>query len=310
MALKHAFSSAAAASADATKIDGPKWNADHVVDSGGMTMDTATGTPATPAAGQMKLFSREVGGRNMPAFVGASGLSSSLQPHVGRNRILAWSPNGVASGISVFGGNSTVGSPSGRSINGLSLFTSMRRAGYATAATANSNASARGGGLNYVMSNVAKVGGFHNIWRFGVQTYHAEARMFVGLGAGNSSYGAISPSSISNSSFIGVGFDAGDTSWSVYHADSVGTPTKIPLGAGFPCNTNETDVYDFAVFVAPGSLEIKYTMTRLNDETSISGTITTEVPNQTLQPHLSVTNGASATVCALDLMSMYIETDY
>lgn len=290
------------------KIGRKEWNEGHVVDTGGMKFELASSAPAAPDAGSMMMYARSIGGRAMPAIVGPSGVTSALQPHIGRNRFLAWLPAGIAGTVNIIGGAAATSSATGRPIQQNSLFTSMRRVGYVTAASANANNNVRAHGPIWFLGAAPRLGGFHMMWRFGTATYAADGRVFIGLGANNSSYGPMSPSSMLN--IIGIGYDPGDTSWSIYHNDGVGVPVKVPLGAGFPCNTESADVFDLSMFAAPGSASVLYTVTRLNDDTAVSGVLSADLPNVLLQPHLNVTNGASGAVVAVDLMSMYIETDY
>ena len=49
-------------------------------------------TPSAPAANGLNLFSRSIGGRIMPVFMGPSGLDATLQPSIGRNKIAMWIP--------------------------------------------------------------------------------------------------------------------------------------------------------------------------------------------------------------------------
>jgi len=78
---------------------------------GGVTdpLDLTVTNPAAPAAGTVRLFRREVAGRQMPAFIGPSGLDSALQPFLARNKIGYWNPQGKlnrrAGGFRLYGAN-------------------------------------------------------------------------------------------------------------------------------------------------------------------------------------------------------------
>jgi len=110
---------------------------------------------------------------------------------------------------------------------------------------------------------------------------------------------------------IGIGFDQGDTVWSIYSNDGAGTATKTPTT--FACNTLSTDVIELVLYAPPGSVECNYLVTRLNDgaifPTTGPAKITTDLPAVALNVHMNITNGAGAGVVGVDLMSMYLETD-
>jgi hypothetical protein len=50
-------------------------------------LELTTSNPDAPPAGNVRVFGRNVGGRMMLAFKGPSGLDSSLQPMLSRNKI-------------------------------------------------------------------------------------------------------------------------------------------------------------------------------------------------------------------------------
>lgn len=316
MATKHAITSAAPASADPGKIDGPKWNeTDHIVDTGGMTMEAATATPATPAAGKMVLFARSVGGRALPAVVGSQGPSTSLQPYIARNKIGYWSAmgdnNSAPTNVGLLapaGGTSTLTT---RGTSTANAFTMARRLGYVSAGTAGASCGVRSTIAQFARGTSAGVGGFTNVWRFGVSDAAtvADARLFCGLIGSVNVIGNVNPSTLTN--IIGLGADSGDANLSIMHNDATGSAVKVALGANFPANTSSTDLYELALYCAPGSSEIGWLVTRLNTGDTAGGAISTEMPAQTalLAPQLWRNNGTTALAVAVDFVSMYIETD-
>jgi hypothetical protein len=190
--------------------------------------------------------------------------------------------------------------------------TSMKRLGYVSAATAGASCGARLGALQFWRGNGSGLGGFTLIARFGISDALAvaNARMFVGLRAATVVIGNVQPNTLLN--IIGVGCLAGETNLSIYHNDGSGTATAINLGANFPTNTLSTDAYELALFCAPNGSEVSYAVRRLNTAFEASGTITTDIPanTQLLAPQLWRNNGGTTLAVGLDMMSVYIETDY
>jgi hypothetical protein len=317
MALKHAFTSAAGASGDATQVDGPKWNDGHVFDSDGADFPTRTTPPSTPASGKATLYARKIGGRGMLGGVGESGVASAFQPFFARNKIsmLTYAGNsGLAAAIQSFGMAvpSTFGSSTARNVASTNLLKSMRRNGYVSAATTDSRCGFYGL-PQYLRGSMAQVGGFHAVFRFGCSDAAtvAQARTIVGMTSTSSDITS-QPSVATNCVFMGT--TGGDANFAIYHNDGSGTCTKIDLGSDFPDHTLSEDVYEFALFCAPNGSQIEYEVTRLNrpDIVPATGVITSNLPVNTtlLLPQVHRTNGSTALAVGIDIVGFYIETDY
>lgn len=306
MSLKHTKVSAISDDGNTTFVQPSDWNADHVVDGDGLNMVTDADTPATPAAGKVVLWAHS-GGRKGPAWIDEHGQVFDVQESLAYRKLTSYYSPGNGISNAAFGGTFTSSSTTSRSvIVNSNLFAKQRRAGYVTATTANANTSFRGPGSLCVAVGT----GFLNTWRVGVSAYHAEMRAFVGLGAANSSYGSTSPGAQLN--VIVFGFDPADTEWSLFHNDGSGTPTKVTLGASFPCNTNSVDVMEFTLYNPNGSGNVYAYACNLTSGATWSATISTDLPSSTsiaMQLHLSVVNGASATAVALDFMHTYLATE-
>lgn len=273
------------------------WNDDHAIDD----------TLSAPATGKLSLMTRSLG-RKVLASVDENSYVTELQQSFAHSRVYMWTAPGNGAAMAAIGGTGTFGGQTTRSPTFTNYFTSQRRCGFMTAATLNANNSARGFNPVAFASTTAKMGGFYNVWRVGVQTYHAEARMFVGMGPGNSSYGAQSPGP--QADVIWFGFAPGDTNWAIFHNDGTGTATKIDLGTSFPCNTNSVDVMEFTIASLPGSGTFTTVARNLTTGAIDLRSLTTDIPvGILLQPHLNVTTGASAVAVGLDFMQMYLATD-
>jgi hypothetical protein len=277
----------------------------------------AVSIPAAPAAGLLKLFARDVGGRILPATIGPSGLDSPLQPHLALNK-LAWAaPIGNSTTVSTFGLTvARTGTASAKNWASTNLYTYMRGIEYlVTTAAATAVAAFRGGSQHFTVGGPsAALGGFHYICRWAPATGVTVAthRAFAGLIA------AVSvPTDIENSTrtnVVGMGWDAADTNIQIMHNDGSGACTKIDLGASFPVPTTDRDnVYELALFSPPGTTQsVKYRVRNLKTGAEATGTITTNLPPTTtaLNPYGICSVGGTSSVVGITLFSLYIETDY
>ncbi|MBD3762444.1 hypothetical protein [Rhizorhabdus sp.] len=283
-------------------------------------VDGAVDLPGTdalaPSAGNVRLFRREVSGRQMPAFIGPSGLDSALQPFLARNKVGRWSfaGNSTAVGVDGLGNPLGVGTIKTRNVAATNLFTRMKRLGYVSAATAGSLASFRHNALQYSLGDGAGLGGFHMIVRFGFSDVVSDMRAFIGM---RNSIGAptdVEPSTLTQC--IGVGKAGADTNLCIFYGGTA-AQTPIPLGANFPANTANVDLYELALFSPPSIAEtVHWQVTRLNTGHVASGTLTggaAVLPSATtlLVAHQSyVSNNATAAAVGIDLCSLYIEVDF
>ena len=295
-----------------------------VVQNSGVTITDAgevrlpyVATPAAPPADTVALFGRRVAGRMLPAFAGPSGLQSSLQALIARNKVGIWIPPGNATTVpGVFGiaAMTATGTATARNVATTNLFTRLRRLGYVSAGTAGSLAGIRQPALQYTTGDGAGLGGFFMVIRFGVAAFTSDMRMFVGLRATTAAPSNSEPSVFTNS--VGVGCGAADSNLSIFYGGT-SAQTPIGLGANFPAKTANTDVYELALFAPPGATgTIHYEVTRLNTGDVATGTLSggaAVLPDSTvlLTALMAwVSNNATATAVGLDVASFYIETDY
>jgi hypothetical protein len=315
MSLLHDKVSAAAASSDPAKVGGPDWNKDHVFDAGGINGVTSASDPTTPAAGKIAIYGKALAGGALPAFAGPTNAPSPLQPFLGGSRVGMWSSVGNQNlSPTNFGlaAPAAVGTISTRSVATTNLYTSTRRSGALSAATAGSSSGFRLDRLQFWRGNAAGLGGFRLVARFGVgdPAAVADARSFVGMVATTAALGNADPST--NLNIIGVGNDSGEANLSIMVNDGTGTATKIPLGANFPANTQVTDLYEFTLFAAPNDTKVGYLLRRLNTGDTVSGSIESDLPAnmQLLAFQHWRNNGTTALAVMADLVSLYVETDY
>lgn len=210
--------------------------ADVEIEGGQLRLPLIT-TPAAPAADGLKLFGRKVGGRMMPAFMGPSGLDSSIQPTFARNKMGIFLPAGNGGADTQLGiVISATGTATTENVATTNLFNYMRRRSWrVTTASTTAVAGIRGGALQWTLGGTAAaLGGFHLVWRWGPATGVATAthRAFTGMRNTTATPTDVNPSAQTN--LFGMGYDSADTNIQFMHNDGTGTATKIDLGAGFP----------------------------------------------------------------------------
>ena len=285
------------------------------------------GGAGAPPEGFVRLFNRKIADRNMVAMMGPSGLDAALQPLLARNKVGLWMPPGNATtvpGVLGFTAFTATGfTATARNVATTRMFTRMRRLGYVTVATAGTVGIARVAVAQITMgaddpTAGMPIGGFLKIIRFGISdaALIADARMFIGISNATGTQTNVEPSTLTNS--IGVGHGAADTNLKLYWGGSA-AQTPIDLGANFPVNTQNVDVYELALFAAPGAANngaVGVQVTRLTTgdtfATSLAGTPGTQLPaSNTLLSYSRNwrSNNASAIAAGIDIFGDYIETD-
>ena len=306
-----------------TKIDGIQAGATtNDTDANLRTRSTHTGnetyltwnessTPSVPALG-VTTYSKDVGGREMFAQIGKSGVDYSFQPFLGRNKVILFQANGNSTTSTVFGavGPTGQGAATTRNVATTNFLTWTRRLGYVSATTGNSSAGLRSTVAQFGLGPAAGCGGFHFVARFAISdaALVAGARLFAGMTSSTAVLGNADPSTFTN--IIGVGLDAADTTLQIMHNDAAGTATKINLGASFPESTN-TDLYEFVLYCGSGATSVYYQVINLTTNAIAAGQITTNLPavNTLLTWQLWRHNVATGLAVGLDVASVYLETD-
>lgn len=284
---------------------------------GGQLRLPAIATPTAPAADGLKLFGRKMGGRMMPAFMGPSGLDSSLQPTFARNKMGLFMPAGNGGADSQIGFVVTAaGTATAENVATTNLHNYMRRRSWLiTTASTTAVAGLRGGALQWTLGGTAAgLGGFQLVWRWGPATGVATGthRAFVGMRNSTAAPTDVNPSTQTN--ICGMGYDSADTNIQFMYNDGSGTATKVDLGAGFPKpNTDRTAVYEIAMFSPPGTTQsLAYEVTNLVTGAVATGTVTTDIPSTStlLNPYGYMSVGGTSSVIGFATMGLYIESDY
>ncbi|MBX9754541.1 MAG: hypothetical protein K2X80_07275 [Pseudomonadaceae bacterium] len=307
MGIKHNYT-ATGTNDGAKQVSVDRWNAEHTIDS---ELILPMVSPSAPAADKVAIYGKEIASRAMLCQMGPSGLDTTLQAHLGGNKIALWMPPGGSTTVpGVFGmaALTATGTATLRAIATTNLLTRMTRLAYVSAATAASLAGAREAVAKYTTGAGSGLGGFFARYRFAITDAAAVsgARAFIGLQANTGAPTNVEPSTLVNS--LGVCRLSTSSNLWIYGAGaSAGTP--VDLGVNFPAN-NPNAAYELALF-SPSAGGGYWQVTRLDTGDVASGTFSV-VPLGTvlLCNQLWCTNNATALACALDICGIYIETDY
>ncbi|MGL4396604.1 MAG: hypothetical protein ACRCS9_08710 [Hyphomicrobium sp.] len=271
-----------------------------------------TGTPSTPPTDTIKPFNI-LRGRRHPAVLRSAGRSSILQASMFDKKVGYWSAAGNATTLPLAFGvpaPAGTGTATARSWASTNLFTSMRRLGMVSAATAGSLAGSRTGAAQFWRGNAAGLGGFFLNMRAGCSDAAtvAGARGFYGMSASTGAPTNVEPNTLNNS----VGFAQISTSSNLQVITRDGTTAQtIDLGVNFPANTLSVDMYDMTLFCEPNASEIFYRVERMNTGHVAEGTLTTNLPVAATGMGITLwrCNNATALACAFDYSHVYVETE-
>ena len=280
---------------------------------GGDLVITENTTPTTPSNGTLKVAVQSIGGREMLTGLGASGRAFNLQPHTGRSKYGIWMINGgsitlTAEGI---GAANATGNVTARTPTLTGLASSLRRVGFVTNTTANAPAGWRLGALWFWRGDDTNRGGFHYITRFipSNATTTLSGRYFVGLNGATTGTAATEPSNWVN--IIGMGCNSGSANFSIMHNDGSGAATTIDLGSNFSAVSSSIDVYELALYCPPSGSTVDWRVENFTKNATITGSISTNLPASTQGLNIiGYTETGGAVAVALDLISMYIETEF
>lgn len=278
--------------------------------SGSLQMAAVASEPSAPAAGNMKVYAKDIAGRMILKTVGPSGLDTPYQPGLFANNIAMILPSTGAT-ISTWGmPNTTVGTATTPTIANTSFKTAMRRILVTSATTANAASELRSAQMLVWRGNGAGLGGFFYASRFSVNSTTSNQRLFSGLiNSTAATSTSVAPSAIVN--MIGVGWDSADGNLQMMSNDASGIATKVNLGASFPTNTT-TAVYELIMYAPPNGSSVGYRVVRLDTGSTTSGTISADIPasNLMLSHHQYMNNGGTAAAVALEVNRVYVESDY
>lgn len=292
---------------------GTGWDIGIDIQSGGMQL-AAQSDPGATAAGNLKIYAKDIAGRIMPKWVGPAGVDTPFQAGLGFNRVSMIMPAGgttLTTFVSGFGttftNTGTAANPTPASTN---LLTSVRRATFSTGTTAGTVASHRQSVLQVWRGNTAGRGGYFFTIRFGTSTLASGNRAFVGLSSSTAAPTNIDPLATGTGiDRVGVALNANTGNWSFVNNVSGTAPTVTALGANFPINT--TDLYELILYSPPNGSAISYRFQNLSTGNQTTGSVSSNIPAATtfMAPQFWITNNATAGAAIIDFSGWYLESD-
>lgn len=283
----------------------------------GLFAEYTTTSPAAPANGVLT-FARNRAGQRRLAYRNPVGRPKSVQTLLGTNKTRFYLPVGNGTTVGTIGFNiSTGGTVTARTAAITNNYTMLSRLGFvAASAAANQVFGARNSSLLFSRSNsdagTPGNSGFELIVRYGWAVADGNlGRIAVGMFASGSAISlATDPVNLTNCVFIGA--DDGDQYLSIYCNDGSGTCTKTSLGTSFPAKTAALDAYEVRIFCAPDGDRFYWSCENLFTGAIAEGSLTTDIPAATtlLTFQIQGCTGTSTQALALDIISVYMETDY
>ncbi len=274
-------------------------------------------SPAAPAANNLNLCALDVAGREMLAVRAPFGVIAVAQPLLARNRVGLWAPPGNSTtlpGSFAFAAPTALGTATARNIATTSLATRLKRLGYVSSSTAGNFAGHYATVAQHTIGDGSGIGGYLYVLRFVVSDAAtvSGARMFAGLRNSTSAPTNVEPNTLTNA--IGVAQLSTSSNLHIVYGGSA-AQAAIDLGSNFPANTLSADAYELALYAPPNSQVVNYRVERLNTGQIVNGTLSgavgTVIPAATTLLAHAVwrCNNATALAAAIDIASVYIETD-
>ena len=303
-----------------SEVGSDEWNAPHTIDTGGLTFPANSSTPSTPAD-TITVFCRENANRTFPAYVNPTGVASSFQSLLARNKIACWNAGGssaTAPGIFGFPALSASGTATQIVPSSTSLASRMRRLGYPSAATAGSISGARQTQVhNSCGSGTQDGSGFYVVQRW-VESDPAPVsgkRSFLGFTSSVAVPTNVEPSTLTNA--IGIAQLSTDSTQWYWIQGGTTAQTAVAMGTGLGApGGNSTTAWELSIY-SPSTVANTYylQMTNLTTGATLQTTMTgdvTQVPQSSTMlawRHWGC-NNTTAAVTSMDISTIYIESEY
>jgi hypothetical protein len=280
--------------------------------------------PVAPTSGNLKIYSKNVGGKMLPKMVGPSGVDTALQTALFTNRVIIFQPQtgttGTGGGLGpVWISNGTVSHPT-PATTAPALSNQMKRTRYANViTTTNQQLGPRFNAASEQMfwrGNAAGLGGFFFYTRFIVELWPAATvRIFAGLTSSASGSVCISDTVLNNT--CGLWHDTTDPATGAgafnFVTRDATTTTKQAITLANAITAGNS--YDFTMFCAPNGSTISWRLVDLVNNVTYSNSTSTTLPQNTafMQPQVQMSNGTAnvtATTVAIGICSIYVESDF
>ena len=287
--------------------------------SGGQSY-TSGSPPQEANLGQL-WFNRKAGKTNLN-FQGTYGADSTVQPHMGQDRVVIYQGNTNSNTITTIGqaAPQVTGTYTATPIATTNFSSSLRRTDIVTGATAGQSAGIWGAALAYWRGNATGLGGWYQQTRFIVAataafTTNRNTRLFCGMSGSTTLPTNVIPSTMAQS--YGICVDGGGTNFSstnyCFLATTGTAPTKVDTGIPMAVG----DVIDCRTYCPPSGTSIYFSCQKLNPtgsailaEWELSSTMPNFPANTTLFNNYLYIQTATSSTVRMALMQYYLETDY
>ena len=258
--------------------------------------------------GMLQIYSKVIGGRAMPKWIGSSGVDTPFQPFLGMNSIKICQV-GTATALAFFGTTCTItGTATAQAVVGDGTVKGKMRYSVIPTTTTAANAA----GVFCPQSEAHGAGGYYFVTRFAMGVVGVTQRIFVGMMSGttlvaNTEFKTTTTATVGLCTTLAT--SAGN--WFLCAADGTTAMTAIDLGAtNFAVSS--TSVVELVLFCPPNSTAIQYRVTNMVTGVSVSGTYTGNCPPVTtlLAPQINTNNNATAAACSIAVNKWYLESDY
>jgi hypothetical protein len=276
----------------------------------GLIVGASASRPAAPSGGLIKYYTETMAGKATARIIGPQGIDTALQSALWDMAFVLWCPSANASGTTLGSSVSQGGTFAAVMPTTTNRYTASRRSTYSSVATTtNQTIGVTGADAMFFRGTAGAQGGFFFFCRFGIESWVAGDRVFVGFtatGAGSVMNGV--PSSMSN--ILGFLVDDGESTLSFGHNDGSGTATKDAITGATAVASQGYDAY---IFCKPNDTTIYYRLDNVNTgATLIDGSTTTDLPGATgmMRAVATVGNGtnAAANDAKIGLAKIYLET--
>lgn len=319
MTLKHSVT-ATGTNDGAKQVSVTAWNADHVVDTGGILMQSASADPAAPAAGNLIHYARQLAGRSVPHWMPPSGAEAAVQAALFGNNVILYMPNtGTTVGLNLgapWVATGTISHPT-PALTAPAIANQQRRTRFANVVTTTNQVlgvtAMAAGTQMFWRGNAAGLGGFFFFSRFIVELWPAATvRLFVGLSDQTT---AVVASDTFAGNLCGISHITTDAATVLKFITRDGTTlnsTSITLAAALQAG----QAFDFYMFAKPNDTTIYFRLDELNTGTTlIDSSTTTNLPTSTafLGPQVAMSNGTAnttVTTTAIGINRIYVESDH
>lgn len=284
-----------------------QWTLSQIWD--GIAHEQDTPLPARPSSGLVKMFAEDGVNRVNPAMFRAAGRMQWLQGLLGNSGCVLISPGtGTAPSVVGIALGTAVGTVSHPTPSNTSAITALRRAQSISAVGANSQATMFESQTHLWIGNGTNLGGFTTVSRGALagSALSLGHYGFMGLRNSATAIGNTQPTNLVDC--CGVGADAGDTNYHIFHNDNVSTSTKTDTGiaVGLPIQLE--------MHIDPNGTTMYFRVTRIDDPTvgEFTYSANTNLPRNSvfLAWHIQTNTGAdTTTACTTTLYRHYGECD-